>query len=282
MMSNGQGQATLLAQLSAADPQGRWRAAAGLAQVRTEAAVRGLAAALYDAEPFVRWNAAQALGEVARQASEPAVVVAATHAILEAASAPDSGARAAAADAVAAWGRSAPLEPALHLTQDGEPAVRAAAVRALGLAGNQSPQIVVPALTQSLADPDPEVRRTAVNAIAWCRDDSSRPALRARLKDPAGTVRGAALRALGKLGDPDVEAQAVAMLGDPEPAVRVETIRFLRLHGSLDCLAALLQATADDTPVANTTVGALAQEAGRSIERRHIAWPKRILRRQWR
>lgn len=271
---------TMLAQLQAAEPEVRWRAATNIAQMATQEAVLALARSLYDEEPFVRWAAAQSLGEIARRATDPGVPVAATHALLEAVAAGDAGARAAAADTVAAWGGQAPLEPALTLAADAEASVRVAAVRALGLAGSQSPQVVVPPLVQALEDPDPEVRRMAANAIAWCRDERGTAALRARLADTAGIVRAAALRALARLGAADLEAAVLPLLKDPDPAVRLEAVRCLRLHASPRSVPALAEMADDTSQIGDTTIGTLAREASTYIEWRHRPRIWRLLRRR--
>ncbi len=254
----------------------RWRAVASLAREHTPEAVQSLAKVLVDDDPFVRWSAAQALGQIARQATDHRVRLAAGQAVLVAAEAREPGARAAAADAIAAWGPGAPLEPALILARDATSPVRAAAMRALGLAGSQAVQVVLPALRRALADPDLEVRRMAANAIAWCRDDSSSPALQARLRDPVAAVRAAALRALSRLSSGDYELTAIRLLRDPDPAVRVEAIRFLRLHGTMACMAPLADLEGDLSTVGEVTVGALAEEARQHVMRRRGPWPRRL------
>ena len=270
----------LCADLRAIEPKVRWRAAAGLAGFRTQEAVRALGEALSDPEPFVRWAAAQALGEIGRQATDQVVPVAVGQVVLEAAEATDAGARAAAADAIASWGQRAPLEPALVLARDAEATVRAAAVRALGLAGSQSPQVVGPALRTALEDPDLEVRRMAANALAWCRDEASASALCVRLRDPVGVVRAAALRALARLSTWDPEAAVLARLRDPDPFVRVEAVRFLRLRGSRDSIAALRELDDDGALVGEVTVGALARDARGQVAQRQSWWARRLWRRR--
>jgi len=270
---------SLLDELQATDPQTRWQAASALAATHTLQAVQALATALYDPEPFVRWNAAQALGQIARLASDPAVPVAVNQKVLAAAEAADPGTRASAADAVAAWGQRGPLEPLLTLARDPEPTVRAAAVRALGLAGQQNPQIVIPSLLCALNDADPEVRRMAANASAWCRDGRAVEALWARLGDPVGTVRAAALRALTRVIFGSHEGLVLPLLQDPDPAVRVEAVRFLRQHGAEQALAALASLEDDPTQVGNVALGALAREARLRIARRLGLWQE--LRFRW-
>jgi len=270
--------AALLAGLAADDPQVRCRAAGALAKIHTLEVAQALAGALYDPEPFVRWGAAQALGEVARRATDRAVPVAVGQALLAAAQAPDAGARAAAADAIASWGAQGPLEPLLVLAQDREAWVRAAAVRALGLAGGRAPQVAVPVIGRALEDPDPEVRRVAVTAIAWCRDGSAPGLLRPRLADPAATVRAAAVRALARVSVGEHEQDVLPLLSDPDATVRAEAIRFLRLWGTQRALEPLAALRADAAIVGNVAVGALADEAHQHLTRRLRRWRGVFLR----
>ena len=269
----------LCADVRGVEPWVFWRAAASLAGFQTPETVLALGEALEDAEPFVRWAAAQALGEIGRRATDRALPVMVGQVVLEAAEAADAGARAAAADAIASWGPGAPLEPALVLARDAQATVRAAAPRALGLAGSQSPRVVTPVLRTALEDPDLEVRRMAANALAWCRDEASSSALCARLRDPVGVVRAAALRALARLSSWDREAAVLPLLRDPDPFVRAEAIRFLRLRGGKDSIAALRELEDDGALVGNATVGALARDARRQIARRQRWWSRRLGRR---
>ncbi len=262
----------LLADLKSADPQARWRAVVGLSKTPTLEAALALARALHDPEPFVRWAAAQALGQLAGRSVERAVPVRVGQAVLEAAAADEPGVRAAAADVVAAWGAGGPLEPLLSLAQDGQPAVRAAAVRALGLAGCRALQVAVPALLRALDDADAEVRRVAANALAWCRDGSATEALCARLGDPAGPVRAAALRALARVSAGEHEEVALPLLHDADPAVRAEAIRFLRQRGGRPAMDALAVLMDDEAAAGDATVGEMAAEARRHIARRLQRW----------
>ena len=272
--------ATLLAELQAEDPRQRWRAAAALGSVRTAEAAQALARALYDPQPFVRWAAAQALGEVAGRATDRAVPVLVAQQVAEAAAAADPGARAAAADALAAWGRRAPLEPLLSLVRDSHAPVRAAAARALGLAGNHSPQVVLPSLLRALEDADPEVRRMAANAIAWCREAAAEEALVARLSDPVAVVRAASLRALARASCRNHEAGVLPLLRDADAAVRAEAVRFLRLRGGAASLRALAELEGDAAEIGPATLEALAWDARLHIARRLGPWHE--LRLRWR
>ncbi|MCL6431491.1 MAG: HEAT repeat domain-containing protein [Anaerolineae bacterium] len=270
----------LLGELRSSEAESRWRAAAGLAQARRVDVVQALGSALSDREPFVRWAAAQSLGEIARQTSEAAIRVAAGQAVLEAAAASDPGTRAAAADAVAAWRDGAPLEPVLTLARDPDATVRAAAVRALGLAGSHAVNVVSRVLQQALDDADAEVRRMAANALAWCRDTSSCSVLRRRLSDPVGTVRAAALRALARLDSRGEVSAALPLLKDADLAVRIEAIRLLRLRGGRECIPALSALKDDPSPAGDATLGALAEAASEEIARRDTPWPLRLLRKR--
>jgi HEAT repeat protein len=187
--------------------------------------------------------------------------------------------RAAAADAIASWGEKAPLEPVLLLARDADPSVRAAAARALGLAGRGSPQVVAPVLRAALADVDAEVRRMAASALAWCRDEASSSALRARLSDPVAVVRAAALRALARLSSGNHEAAVVSLLRDADPFVRAEAIRFLRARGSESCLAALAELEDDGALIGGATVGELARDARQQVAQRQRSWLGRLFRR---
>ena len=267
------------AELAAAQPQVRWRAAANLAQVRTTAAIQALGRALFDSEPFVRWEAARALGEIARNAHEPAVAVVAGQVVLEAAASLEAGAREAAADSVASWGAKGPLEAVLLLASDAEGAVRAAAVRALGLAGSAASAVVSAALKRALTDAEPEVRRMAANAIAWCRDESAASALEASLRDASPLVRAAALRALSRLSTGASEDRALSLLQDPDPGVRAEAIRFLRQHGTASCTDALAALARDAAVVGDASIGEMATEARLALVRRFVPWPVRVVKR---
>jgi HEAT repeat protein len=269
---------TLLDELQALDPQLRWRAAAGLAAVHSVAAAEALGAAIHDAEPFVRWSAAQALGELARRAIDPAVCAAVSKLLLDAAESVDPGTRTAAADAIAACGAQGPLEPLLILAQDAEPTVRASAVRALGLAGSRAAQVTLPSLLQALADCDPEVRRMAANALAWCRDTTAVSALWDALPDEVGMVRAAILRALARLCPVQGAERMLPLLGDPDPAVRVEAIRFLSLRGGGEALPMLAVLESDPAPIGQSTVGALAADARLHVARRLGFWHELRLR----
>ncbi|MEU8171240.1 HEAT repeat domain-containing protein [Microbispora hainanensis] len=133
-----------------------------------------------------------------------------------------------------------------------------------------------------LADPDPEVRRTALSVLSEVAEDwaEASPPIAAALLDPAGTVRECAARLLAELSevlvpgeefaghlraavrhdDPAVRAAATGalwrhrltgaaeltgLLTDPDETVRAEAVLGLV---SLDALDALGDAAADPSP----------------------------------
>ncbi|QES59065.1 fumarate reductase/succinate dehydrogenase flavoprotein subunit [Streptomyces venezuelae] len=103
------------------------------------------------------------------------------------------------------------------------------------------------ALTPYLDDPDPAVRAAAVAALGETVPAGAGPALTARLADAAPVVRAAAAAALRELvevlpGGPELGAGLRAALAVPDPGVRcavLEVLRALRL-GDAELYAAAL------------------------------------------
>ncbi|MFD7028205.1 fumarate reductase/succinate dehydrogenase flavoprotein subunit [Streptomyces sp. NPDC059917] len=131
---------------------------------------------------------------------------------------------------------------------DPDPAVRAAAVAALG---ESVPEGAGPALTERLADPAPAVRAAAAGSLRELLEVlPAEPALGAGLRaalavtDPEAAdpvVRSAALEVLRALRLGDARLYA-AHLGDPEADVRIHAVRALV---SVDAVAALERAAGD-------------------------------------
>ena len=113
-------------------------------------------------------------------------------------------------------------------TTNTSPAVRAVAVATLGEI-NCEPERVVPALMQSLSDPDKEVLRA-------CGGDANAaiPALIEALKDPFNQVRGNAAWALGEIhGQPEFAVPAlVETLRDTNSLVRTRAACALKKFGA--------------------------------------------------
>ncbi|MFG2622221.1 fumarate reductase/succinate dehydrogenase flavoprotein subunit [Streptomyces sp. NPDC048507] len=145
------------------------------------------------------------------------------------AGAPGSGA--AAGSPAAAAGEPGGAEPgARGAGPGGSPRI----LELLALA-EEAPELA--ALRPYLEDPDPAVRAAAVAAVGETVPDGAGPALAARLGDGAASVRAAAAGALRELlevlpGDPGLDAGLRAALAVPDRAVRaaaLEALRALRL-----------------------------------------------------
>ncbi|WP_437579986.1 HEAT repeat domain-containing protein [Sorangium sp. So ce887] len=80
---------------------------------------------------------------------------------------------------------------------------------------------------QCLADPDPEVRAAACDALARISEPGSARALFQLLDDPNPRVVHAATTAIQCLGGPDVEALALAAAREGTPAARRTALRIL-------------------------------------------------------
>jgi HEAT repeat protein len=107
---------------------------------------------------------------------------------------------------------------ALALTSDGDDLVRAAAARALGLAGDPT---YLPQLLAGLEDRSPVVRRDAAWALDKVPDDSAvGPLAKHAATDPSPDVRAACCGALGHYSLPQVDATLVSALRDPDLNVR--------------------------------------------------------------
>lgn len=109
-----------------------------------------------------------------------------------------------------------------------------------------APESVSIRLSELLADPDPEVRRTATEALGKIGHQSASSGLLAALADQDPRVRAAAALALGRVSDGKSGAALVRKLADPSEPVRVASALAL---GEIDLSAAqeeqILQALHD-------------------------------------
>ncbi|MET9962061.1 fumarate reductase/succinate dehydrogenase flavoprotein subunit [Streptomyces sp. NPDC006326] len=135
---------------------------------------------------------------------------------------------------------------------DPDPAVRAAAVTAIG---ETVPAGAGPELAARLGDADPAVRAAAAAALRELLevlpgDAALGAALRAALPVPDPVVRAAALEALRalRLGEAGLYAGSLA---DPDPEVRIHAVRALV---SVDAVEALAAAAADPAREVRVTV----------------------------
>jgi len=170
------------------DDRVRQLAAMGLARTGDPSAVSALSRALRDAHAGVRRNAAAALGRL----GDPTAIQALVRAV------PGEGAdvRDAIGQALARIDRNAVLTVLYATLQSPEAAHRQAATYLLGHTGDPA------GLEAAAADPDSEVRKTAVLAMARCAEPTLRPHLEAALDDEEWKVRVAAAEGLRRLGDP--------------------------------------------------------------------------------
>jgi HEAT repeat protein len=165
----------------------------------------------------------------------------------------------------------------LDLLQDGDPAVRASAARAIGLIGDSA---ALPALVQALGDPDALTGQRAVDAIGRIGDPSANadllqilvsapvaermraasalgllkseeavPGLATLFKSYAPGARSVATRALAAIGTPEAIAVFMAPLADQElTSARHAAMEGLELAGPT-AVAPLAAALADTNPV---------------------------------
>ena len=83
------------------------------------------------------------------------------------------------------------------------------------------PDMVSARLGELLEDPDPDMRRTAAEAMGKIGRRSSRAGLIAALHDREARVRAAAALSLGRLGDAESGLALLQSLSDPAELVRV-------------------------------------------------------------
>ncbi len=255
------GEAACAAQLAAAEPSLRWRAAESLGRnpLREPEAIQALIHALADPEPIVRWQAAEAL---ARQ--EPGRVFSALVAAL---ADEEPLRRAGAAEALGGVrGEAAVLALRPHL-QDPVPQVRAAVAAALGRLADPT---VVPDLFPLLNDGDPDVIRAAAAALGKLGSTSAAVPLARALVKPGQPVlvRRALAAALAHVPHPDVQLQLLAALSDPDPQVRAYVAQALGQVGDEGAHGPLRILRSDRSRLLRDTVGDWAGRALALLERR--------------
>jgi HEAT repeat protein len=129
---------------------------------------------------------------------------------------------------------AAAVEPLRDALTSDETVVRREALRSLGKLRERAsidPQIIIPALLNALADPEPSVREIAVTYLGIVRDDSTKavPGLIEALSDEDPAVRRSAATALGAYGG-QAKAAIPALqkaAADPDEDVQREAGRAL-------------------------------------------------------
>jgi len=197
--------AALVAALADSEEFVRWQAAEALAAQEAGRVFPALAAALDDPEPLRRAGAAEALGHLG---GEAAASILGQHV-----ADPDPRVRAALAAALGQTCDLTCLSLLVGLLTDGEPAVRRAAARALGRLAD--PKAAAPLAAVPAQDRQPLlVRRATSAAIAAAPHPDARPQLLAALADPDPQVRGYAAQALGHVGDEAASGALAALQAD--------------------------------------------------------------------
>jgi HEAT repeat protein len=97
--------------------------------------------------------------------------------------------------ALGQWGTEQVRAPLLALLADPLPSIRAAAARGLGWRGNREAVSILRGLVEAPAE-GPALRAAALQALGRIGDDSARPAVLSATQDPDRAVRDAALRAV--------------------------------------------------------------------------------------
>jgi HEAT repeat protein len=130
----------------------------------------------------------------------------------------------------------------LGLLQDGDPAVRASAARAIGLMGDSA---ALPGLMQALADPDALAGQRIAEAIGRIGDRSVSADLLNVLGSAPAAERARAARALGLLKSGKAVPGLAALLGAGDPEAQRVAAEALAAIGTPAAMAALTAPLAD-------------------------------------
>jgi HEAT repeat protein len=185
-------------------------------------AVPALVRALKHPVPFIRPLAATSLGTMGLDgvAGAPALVQLLTH--------PDPALRAAATYALARQ-QTAVVKRLVEEAGNPDGSTRLAAITSL-MAVQQALQPLQPALIKLTRDPDPEVRRQALERLQQLRQPAPPvPVFLSSLADPDASVRLAAVSALGSVANlpPAGVDRLGQMLKDPDPKVSEAVTRLM-------------------------------------------------------
>lgn len=166
-------------------------------------------------------------------------------------------------------GHTGDIATARSYLDDPAPIVRATALTAVARAGDLTPQD----LQAGLDDPDPRVRRRAVEEVAALLDDPEGRAagvtLLPLLEDPDDSVVEVAAFACGERVPPEpgaVERLAALTTGHSDPLVREAAVAALGAIGDDAGLPAILAATTDKPAVRRRAVLALAPFDGPEVD----------------
>ena len=178
--------------------------------------------------------------------------------------------RARAAAALGASRRPSAVEPLIALAADPDPAVRRSAVEALGRLGDARAVDALARQLQGAAGPRDEaavsVRVAAAHALGQI-GAAALPALAAVLHDRNQRVREAAVDALGAIGGPSAVPALAAALGDDRSQLRQAAAKALAAIGGDDARTALLPALCHKDPATRVTA---VQALGRLGDTRSV------------
>jgi HEAT repeat protein len=240
--------------LTSGDVSERRLAAARLADLPPEIALRLIPPALGDPDVEVRLRVAQAA--IARRLPK------AGDAVTSWLSESDARIRLSACDVI----RAAPTDRSVialgRVLGDPEPNVRLAAAAAMG--GSALPEAVSPLLGH-LDDGSPEVREEVARALGRIGDTRAVVPLIGKVQDSVSDVRKTTARALGELGDLRAAGALMLALQDPSAEVRLEAVGALgklRADEATPAIAPLIDGSAADSGSAPTGRSSSAQGAG--------------------
>ena len=240
--------------LTSGDVSERRLAAARLADLPQEIALRLIPPALGDPDVEVRLRVAQAA--IARRMPK------AGDAVMSWLSEGDARIRLAACDVIRAAPTSRSVVALGRVLGDPEPHVRLAAAAAMG--GSALPEAVSPLLGH-LDDGSPEVREEVARALGRIGDARAVVPLIGKVQDSVSDVRKVTARALGELGDLRAQGALMLALQDPSAEVRLEAVGALgklRSDEATPAIAPLIEASAGEGGPSSPSRSSSAQGAG--------------------
>ncbi len=175
----------------------------------------------------------------------------------------DAAQRRQAAEELGAYRKACAVDALLLAAEDDSPAVRSAAIRAVGWIDAKNAALPI---TAHLKDSDPDVRKTSAEVLGRLANPAACDTLIVSLKDSAPAVRAASAGALGWCRDSKALQPLVTALKDNSPKVRSAAAGALGLLGqagqaeSHPAIPALISALQDkDAMVRYMSAGALGK-----------------------
>lgn len=132
----------------------------------------------------------------------------------------------------------------------------------------------VPSLVGNLNDPDPELRRVAVSALALIGDERGMaPIIVVLSQDADESVRAKAAGALGMMGGAEAEQALIGALSDSSEEVRYFAVTGLRWVGNAEAVAPLIKSLEDpDALVSSRALMVLRHLTGQQLDGNPSAW----------